>query len=31
MIESFLQAEIAQVVGTEFIAQEIGEWSCPTF
>ena len=25
MIESFLQAEVAQVVGTEFIAQEAGE------
>jgi hypothetical protein len=25
MIESFLQAEVAQVVGTEFVAQEAGE------
>jgi hypothetical protein len=25
MIESFLQAEVAQVVGTEFVAQETGE------
>ena len=25
MIESFLQAEVAQVVGAKFIAQEVGE------
>ena len=25
MIEPFLQAEVAQVVGTEFVAQEAGE------
>jgi len=25
MIEAFLQAEVAQVVGTEFVAQEAGE------
>ena len=27
MIEPFLQAEVAQVVGTEFIAQETGDFS----
>ena len=25
MVEPFLQAEVAQVIGTEFIAQEAGE------